>query len=255
MPALALPRTGVLPTASPPSAAPPVPFAAPSAPVQGSPALPGSQPDGPGRSRRRLAVMAAIAFLVLAVVVGLSFLGGEDDDPVAPAPAGASAPAAEQPAGPQPGDTVEVAGRTYTAQAVQLDGSCRDHAYGQVAEFFAAADCTGLSRALWATQIEGSAVVVSVSRVRMADTATARDLQALTDTTGTGNVNDLLREGVRYTGGPEELSGAEYASAVSGPVVTIVESSWVQPGAGDGAGVDAVADSALVLETRPFPAG
>jgi hypothetical protein len=223
--------------------------------VQGNPAPPSARPDDTGRGRRRLVVLAAVASLVVAVVVALSLLGGEDDDPVAPSPAGASAPAVEQPVGPQPGNAVDVEGRTYTAQAVQLDGSCRDHAYGQVAEFFAAADCTGLSRALWATQIEGSAVVVSVSRVRMADTATARDLQALTDTTGTGNVNDLLREGVRYTGGPEELSDAEYASAVSGPVVTIVESSWVQPGAGDGAGVDAVADSALVLETPPFPAG
>ena len=73
----------------------------------------------------------------------------------------------------------------------------------------------------------GEPVVVSVARVRMPDTATARDLRALTDRNGSGNVNDLLREGVRYTGSPAELSGAEYASAVSGPTVTIVESAWV----------------------------
>jgi hypothetical protein len=89
----------------------------------------------------------------------------------------------------------------------------------------------------------------------MPDTGTARQLQGLADTTGTGNVNDLLREGKGYPGGPQELAGAEYASAVSGPVVTIVESSWVQPGAGDAATVDAVADEALVLETPPFPEG
>ena len=42
---------------------------------------------------------------------------------------------------------------------------------------------------------------------------------------------------------------------MSGPVVTIVESSWVEPGAGDAGTLDAIADSALVLETPPFPAG
>ena len=64
----------------------------------------------------------------------------------------------------------------------------------------------------------------------MPDNGIARELQALTDRNGSGNVSDLLREGVRYTGSPAELSGAEYASAVSGPTVTIVESAWVDGG-------------------------
>ena len=94
---------------------------------------------------------------------------------------------------------------------------------------------------------------MSVARVAMPDTASARDLRALTDRNGSGNVNDLLREGVRYSGGPDQLSGAEYASAVSGSTVTIIESSWVQPDAGDAAALDRVASTALVLETPPLP--
>jgi hypothetical protein len=88
----------------------------------------------------------------------------------------------------------------------------------------------------------------------MPDTATARDLRALTDRNGSGNVSDLLREGVTYPGGPAELSSAEYASAVSGPTVTIVESSWVDAAAGgNAADVDRVAGSGLALSVPPFP--
>jgi hypothetical protein len=87
----------------------------------------------------------------------------------------------------------------------------------------------------------------------MPDTTTARDLRALTDRNGSGNVNDLLREGVTYAGGPDGLSSAEYASAVSGPTVTIVESSWVDPAAGGSpADVDRMAANGLVLQVPPF---
>jgi hypothetical protein len=251
MPPLALPRTAGFPAAASAGAPPPAPTPA----VQGSPAPPGVD-DGARRGRRALVlVLAAVAVVAVSVLAGLAVLGGGDGSGTASSSAASSAAAEQQPAGPQPGDSVDLEGRTYTVQAVDLTHSCLDHAYGRVAQFFAAADCTGLSRALWATQLDGRAVVVSVSRIRMAGTAAARDLQALTDTSGTGNVNDLLREGIRYTGGPAELSGAEYASAVSGPVVTVVEASCVQPGAGDAGEVDAVAGAALVLETPPFPEG
>ena len=46
-------------------------------------------------------------------------------------------------------------------------------------------------------QLKGGKIVVSLSRARMPDVGTGRALQALADTDGTGNVNDLLREGVR----------------------------------------------------------
>jgi hypothetical protein len=148
-----------------------------------------------------------------------------------------------------------VGGIEYTVEAVQVDDTCAGHAYGDTAGFFAGVDCTALSRALYSARIDGAPVVVSVARVQMPDTAAARDLQALTDRNGSGNVSDLLREGVRYTGSPAELSGAEYASAVSGSTVTIVESAWVDEDAdGGSAEIDRVADSGLTLPVPPFPA-
>lgn len=243
------PVTTVLAPPRPPAGVPPV---APTVRVDGVPPVDGGTGGRWGGRRGLLVVLAAVVLVLAAVVAGIGALGGGPADTATGAgdPSSAAEPA---PQGPAAGDTADVEGRTFTAQAVDLADSCRSHAYGQVAEFFAAADCTGLSRALWATQLDGRAVVVSVSRVQMPDTAAARELQSLTDTNGTGNVNDLLREGVRYAGGPDSLSGSEYASAVSGPVVTVVEASWVQAGAGGAAEIDAVADAALALETPPFP--
>ena len=148
-----------------------------------------------------------------------------------------------------------VAGTDFTVEAVDTEDTCIGHAYGATADFFADNDCTGLSRALYSTEIGGEAVVVSVSRVRLPDAATARSLRSLTDANGSGNVSDLLREGMRYTGSPAELHNAEYASAVSGATVTIVESAWVDENAdGSSADVDEVADDGLALAVPPFPA-
>jgi hypothetical protein len=76
--------------------------------------------------------------------------------------------------------------------------------------------------------------------------ANAQALRSLADTDGSGNVSDLLREGVGYDGGPAKLSGAQYASAQQGTAVTIVETSWTGT-AGASSALDALASSALSL--------
>ncbi len=249
------PRTAVLPAQQPSTAAaPPVPAAAePASPHfwdrsadQDDPG-----PERPGRTRRMLLAVAAV--LVLALVgVGLALaLADRDDDGGTAAPPD---PSDAAPSGPAVGSVQQVAGVSYTVRAAEVDDTCVGNAYGDTAAFFETSDCTGLSRALYSAQVGGREVVVSVARVRMPDTVAARDLRGLTDANGSGNVSDLLREGVTYPGGPKGLGGdAEYASAVSGPTVTIVESAWVNPDAGGtGAEVDQVATSGLSLTTPAF---
>ncbi|MFD2093278.1 hypothetical protein [Blastococcus deserti] len=242
------PRTAVLPEPPPPAAPTP-------APVFWSRTEQDDEDDGSGaRPRGRAALFALVALLVLAVLGGGAWLLLRD-----PGDAGTEAavepPATETaPAGPEVGDMLEVGGVQYVLEAVDVDDTCAGHAYGDTAGFFAATDCTGLSRALYSARIDGEPVVVSVARVQMPDTAIARELQAVTDRNGSGNVSDLLREGVRYTGSPAELSSAEYASAVSGPTVTIVESAWVDEDAdGGSAEIDRVADGGLALPVPPIP--
>jgi hypothetical protein len=247
-------------TATPPSTSvfqqpqPPAPPAMP--PLYWSQTQQSEEPEEGRGSRKGVLLMALVGVLVLAAlgVGGWLLLRGEGAA-AGGADAGATAPVTQE-AGPAVGDVQVVAGAEYRVEAVEVDETCAGHAYGDTAAFFAGLDCTGLSRALYSTQVDGAAVVIAVARVQMPDTGAARQLQALTDRNGSGNVSDLLREGVRYTGSPAELSGAEYASAVSGPTVTIVESAWVdEDAAGSSAAIDAAADAGLSLPVPPLPAG
>jgi hypothetical protein len=213
--------------------------------------------EEPGRGAgRRAMLMALVGVLVIALlgVGGWLFLrsgpgSGGTGNAAGSTSAGSSA------GGPAIGTVQTVDGVDFTVEAVDSKNSCVGHGYGDTEGFFADTDCTGLSRALYSADIGGEPVVVAVSRVRMADAASARNLRSLTDRNGSGNVSDLLREGVRYTGSPSELSGAEYSSAVSGTTVTIVESAWVNEDAdGSSADIDKLADDGLALAVPPFPA-
>ncbi|MGY1616986.1 hypothetical protein ACI797_09605 [Geodermatophilus sp. SYSU D00691] len=263
------PPAPALPPVPPPTAVqqvpaqPQVPAAVPprtavhTAPVQAPP--PPVPPSSAAAARsRRTALLIGAAVLVVALLAlgGVLLLGGGGDDPGGgPAAAGSSTPAARTtPAGPEPGATQQVGGVTFTLEAVQVTDTCLGHGYGDVGDSFATTDCVGLSRGLYSASLEGRPIVVAVSHVRMPDSAAARELRALADTTGTGNVSDLLRDGVTYDGAPAELADAEYASAVSGAVVTIVETAWAAPEAADDAGgLDAAASSGLVLELPDPP--
>ncbi|SDM08742.1 hypothetical protein SAMN05660642_01609 [Geodermatophilus siccatus] len=246
------------PVAAPP-AAPPVPVEPPARPPVASGTRPAGVPlVGPRRrqrSPRRTALLVAAA-LLLVVLLGVgvtAVLGGDEAANAGASPSTAAQGGAlgEVAGGPQPGQIETVDGRTFVAQRVQTDPTCVGNAYGTVADFFAATDCAGLARALYSTDVGGRPVVVSVSVADMGEESGALALRALTDRNGSGNVSDLLREGVRYPGGPAQLSGAEYASAVSGSSVTIVETAWAGPGStGSTADLDVVASTALVL---PMP--
>ena len=258
------PRTSVFP-AGPPSTAQPPAAQPPAAPPSGrfsywteeSQAGEVADEDSDGGSGKRALLMGLAGAVVVAALLvgGWLFLRGVDDDNGGGSPDAGSTSAEATSGAPEVGAVQEVSGVTYTLEAAETDVTCIGHAYGDTADYFADNDCTGLSRALYSAEVAGEPVVVSVTRVRLADAATARDLRSLTDRNGSGNVSDLLREGVRYTGSPAELSGAEYASAVSGTTVTIVEAAWVAEDAeGSSADIDQVAADALALQVRAFPA-
>jgi hypothetical protein len=195
-----------------------------------------------------MAVLAA----VVVVLAGGAWLVSRNGSANSSRGAVTTSAAAASP-GPKQGDVQKIGAVAFTVEAVAVDRTCADHSYGRVGQSLKATDCTGLSRALYSAQLPGGKIVVSVIRVRMPDTVSARDLKALAYRNGTGNVSDLLREGVRYPGGPTRIRNEEYDSAVSGTTVTIVEDSWADPAAaGSSAALDATATSALALKTPPF---
>ncbi|HEY0403886.1 MAG TPA: hypothetical protein VGD09_17850 [Blastococcus sp.] len=249
------PRTSVFPASPPPAAQPPGErFSYWTEESQAGEATDEKPGGGPGRRALVMVLVGVVAVAVLGIGGWLFLRGGADGG--GSGTAGGSTAAQPTTGGPAVGAVQDLGGVTYTVEAVEVDGTCLNHAYGDTAGFFADNDCTGLSRALYSAEIGGKPVVVSVTRVRLADAAAARDLRSLTDRNGSGNVSDLLREGVRYPGSPAELSRAEYASAVSGPTVTIVETAWVnQDAKGSSADIDQMANDGLALAVPPFPAG
>jgi hypothetical protein len=241
---------------APRPAAPPIDVEPPAAPPAAGARPAGVPLVGPRqRSPQRTALLVAAALLLVVLLgVGVTTVFGGDEAANAGAPpstAGEAGAPDEATGGPQPGQIETVDGRTFVAQRVQTDPTCVGNAYGAVADFFTATDCAGLARALYSTEVGGRPVVVSVSMADMGEESGALALRALADQDGSGNVSDLLREGVRYPSGPAQLSGAEYASAVAGSTVTIVETAWAGPGStGSTADLDVVASTALVL---PMP--
>jgi hypothetical protein len=101
------------------------------------------------------------------------------------------------------------------------------HSYGQVQTFFAKTPCSSVHRLL-ATTKQGGRTVVIASNVVTFDTAgqAARYL-ALVNSDGTGNINDLLREGVGFSGAPSKLPEAAFASRQSGGQVWVAEAGYL----------------------------
>ena len=248
------PRTSVFAAQPPgqsasPQEQPPVAFWGQSAVTQ----APVEEEQGPGR-RAGLLIAGALVVVLLLGGIGWFVLGDRVSGDGGSA-GGSSAASDTAAPGPEVGAVQTIGGVGYTLEAVDVVDSCVGHAYGAVADSFGTTDCTGLSRALYSADVGGGEVVVSVIRVQMPDATAARALRTLADQNGSGNVSDLLREGVRYTGSPAELSGAEYASALSGPTVTIVEVAAAEDAQVGAPELDRVAGEALALEVPPFPEG
>lgn len=210
------------------------------------------------RSRRRRApwlMIGAIALVLIAGVAGLLyvFASGLGDGPADAGATGTSTSSstttAAEPTAAPTSPTQVVDDATFTLAASRADVDCAGNAYGQVADYFTGTPCTGLTRALFTVTLDGLPAVVSVSDVQMPDEATAGEFRTLVDSSGTGNVSDLLRSGVPLEGGPSELVAGAYASELTGAVVRIVEVAWVDAeGVGSDATLDAAAAAALTLQ-------
>ena len=142
-----------------------------------------------------------------------------------------------------------VQGFQFSLHAARSDTGCAANAYGKAAEFFQTTPCTRLDRALYGTTVDGRLIVVSVSVVHMPDEPSAEELQRLVDTSGTGNVDDLLRAGVRVPGGPDSLTDAGYASTRDASTVVIAESDFAEQAVHDDGLLNRI--SAAALQLRP----
>lgn len=106
---------------------------------------------------------------------------------------------------------------------------CAKHAYHKIREFLQSTPCDHLARQLFTVDVDGRTIYVSVSVVTMPDEEKAADLRKRTDEDGSGNINDVVRDGLVKVEGLDRLSGLDgYAATQSGRDVTIVESDFAK---------------------------
>ncbi|MEO7262516.1 MAG: hypothetical protein ABI047_14875 [Jatrophihabitantaceae bacterium] len=205
------------------------------------------QREAPPRNRLKLAasVLAGWLAVSLIVLVGLLTFGGHrsSNKPSNAPPASLSTAAASTTAAGSTAASSAAAGSPSSSATGQapagwlLRGSddqsnCAAHSYGQVQVFFARTPCSSVRRSLFSMEQDGRSVVVAASAVTFDSPERAAGYLALVTSDGTGNVNDLLREGTRYPGSPSKLPPAAFASRQDGVRVLVAEAAFVQGSSG-----------------------
>jgi hypothetical protein len=177
------------------------------------------------KSRVKLVALFLGGWLVVSLIVLIGLLafsghGGSAKKPVA-GPSNSqtsSTPSAGNSADNLPDGWVREAGDDQT--------NCAAHSYGQVQAFFAKTPCSSVHRVLASTNIGGRAAVIASNIVTFDTPAQAKKYLALVNSDGTGNISDLLREGVTYAGGPAKLPAAAFASRLDGGRVWVAEAGY-----------------------------
>ena len=187
-----------------------------------------SDPEAePPRSRLRLVALLLGAWLAVSLIVLLVLLvvGGHHGNgrlrrtpPTRRTPALAAAGSSHS-AGALPSG--------WKQQAADDQTNCAAHSYGQVAAFFARTPAASVHRLLATTSDDGRAIVIASNVVSFANEAQAKSYLTLVNADGTGNIADLLREGVRYPGGPAALPPAAFASGPGRLVRARAEAGYV----------------------------
>lgn len=108
--------------------------------------------------------------------------------------------------------------RTAKVSNPDAGTDCAAHAYGQVQEWLRRHPCVGFARTMAELELTGGVrVLVAVAAVEMPDGDEARELRALMDRNGTGNLTELSKVRGRFT--RVDYAGAAYRSRIDGTVV------------------------------------
>ncbi|MBB3051363.1 hypothetical protein FHS23_002386 [Prauserella isguenensis] len=117
----------------------------------------------------------------------------------------------------------------------EISAGCAANSYGDLVGWFREHPCEQVHRSLYETRSQDARALVSVVVVTMPGQTGAQQLKVTTDTDGTGNVNDLVRDGTANLPGAPNVATGEYASRVVGNRLTVVETQFFSdtPGSPD----------------------
>lgn len=202
--------------------------------------------------------LAALCLLAVAVLSGLIWWLIRHDPTSDPA-AGSSSPGQTEPADspgtpgvakPTAPNTIEAGQFTFNSAAAPRAGDdCAEVSYGEVRDWFADHPCDRVVRGLYTADAGEARAIVSIIVVTMPTDGQAGQLKELTDTSGTGNVSDMLRDGTASVPNAPNVSGVTYASNASGNNVTIIEAAFF-PGGGDTPLLEQIAAEAIRAATQ-----
>jgi hypothetical protein len=161
--------------------------------------------------------------IAVALVLGGFALSRPDGSEAggAPAPAAAAATPTQAPA----------AAAGYAEQVTDEITDCADHSRGRTKTSFKKHNCVKARRSLGSGQVDGRPVLFVVARIEMKSGEAAASVKHVLDSIGTGNLNDLLKEGKTFPGAPETMPDSGYASVQSGSVVLVTEAGFADGGA------------------------
>ena len=118
----------------------------------------------------------------------------------------------------------------YAMKVTDVITDCASHARGRTQALFKTQNCVKATRLLATGQVDGRPVLFVASRIQMTSAEAAASVKQVLDGSGTGNLNDLLREGQTFPGAPPKMPISGYASVQSGAVVTVAEAGFVDKG-------------------------
>ncbi|MDT4926120.1 MAG: hypothetical protein QOG01_3833 [Pseudonocardiales bacterium] len=129
-------------------------------------------------------------------------------------------------------------GTTYVIKiwADVKNDTCFDHAYGQpMITFLTEHPCTGLQRVLGTTTVNGRPVAFAESALGFRSPPSdpykyASEFSTLVRRDGTGNINDLLREGYRLPAGPTRVPYPDAFNCVGQDEGVTVWDAWYLDG-------------------------
>ena len=162
-------------------------------------------------SRKTLAIAGVLVVLLIGGGVALSHPFGSGTKPPAAA-------------------VQTVAPNAYVVQVTNAITDCAGHSHGKTQVSFKAENCLKATRLLATGEVGGRPVLFVVSRIQMPTSEAAASIKQILDANGTGNLNDLLREGKTYPGAPATMPISGYASLQTGTVVTVAEAGFVDNG-------------------------
>jgi hypothetical protein len=191
-------------------------------PAMSPPAQPRPLPVRPPMRQPSLRVLVAGGIAAAVLIAGGAALLSRPAGPEAATTSSAGAPtptrARSAPAG-------------YTVRVTDVITDCQNHSYGQAKRSFKLRDCVTATRSLATGQVSGRQTLFVTSRITMASVEAATSIKRTLDADGTGNLNDLLREGKKtFPGAPAKMSSSGYASVQKGTVVLVSEAGFVDGG-------------------------